>query len=119
MKEISIVRNNNHRSFEILYRCFKDLLRHNVKVIRRLIEYKEVARLENHFAKCQTSFLTTTQNFYLLENIIPFEKKCAEHIAQLGADVACCYPVNYFEHCIASIHRIGCVLSVVTNSDVV
>src|SRR5688572_18194522 len=56
-KKGAIVRDEQHRAFEVLQRLDEHLLGEQIEMVRRLVEHQEVRRVEQHPRHHQTSLL--------------------------------------------------------------
>ena len=118
IQELTVVRDNDHRTIVLHDRLLQNILRAHVHVVRRLIQHQQVARFEHHAGHCQAGTLTTREHLHLLVDILTAEQEGTQNIAQTGTNIAHSHPIQRVIDRKLAIHQIVLILGIVANIDI-
>ena len=118
VQKVAVVRHHDHRAVILLQGALQDILRAHVHVVRRLVEYQQVARLEHHARHGQTRPLASGQHTHLLVYILAAEQKRPEDVTQTRAYIPHGHTVQRIVDGKVALHQIILILGIVTYIDI-
>ena len=113
VQKFTVVADQNYRAVKRMYGLFQYILGSHVQVIGRLVQYKEVYRLQQQFDHCKSASLTATQHFYFLVRGFAAKHKGAEDVANLQPYIATGHAVDCIEHGQVAVEQLCLVLGIV------
>jgi len=84
VQQISVMRNKYHRAAKLLQRFLQYLFCRQVDVVRRLVEYQQVAVVQRHYRETQLCAFTAAKHRDRLENVLAAKQYRSQCLAYLA-----------------------------------
>ena len=110
VQKVTVVTDHNHRTVKIPDCLLQHILATHIQMVRRLVQYQQVHRLQQQLDHRQTRTLTPAQHLHLPVRGLPAKHKRPQNVTYLGTNLATRHTVNSIKHRQLPIQQLSLVL---------